>query len=62
MEYISQWECVEGASSTVCSILATTTGNSVTYYDWLFVNSVQIFLLSFVFIGIFFGLLKTKKT
>jgi len=37
---------------------ATTT--AITYGDWLFVNAIIIFLLSFIAIGLFFSPFKKK--
>lgn len=60
MEYPTQWTC-ETASSTICTVTATSTGNNITYHDWLFVSGIQIFLFSFIAIGLIFSLLKQKK-
>ena len=45
---------------TIDPILSTTTPD-ITYHDWLFVSQVQIFLLSFMIIGLLFSISKKGR-
>jgi len=58
------WHCDNYASSSECYTVASSTASTtqfVTYNDWIFVNAVIIFLVSFIFIGLLFSPLNKKR-
>jgi len=46
------------ASTTECSVTATSTVDTVNFHDWLFVNVVLIFLMSFLVWGFLLNWMK----
>jgi len=51
---------VTGVSCDAEEETASTT-TEITYQDWIFVNSIQIFLMSFIFLGFLFSVFKKRR-
>lgn len=57
---IQTWTCEELGSTTECVVTATTTPH-IQYSDWLYINSIIIFILSFLVWGYLWSTFKVKK-
>lgn len=56
---INEWSCQNiDASTTDCVVTASTTVDIVMYQDWILVNAVVVFMISFLTLGYFFNWLK----
>lgn len=58
----SAWSCTV-ATTTDCVVTATSlaASSTVPYGDWLFVNSIMLFCVAFIPIGILIALIRIKK-